>query len=113
MTTLTKRPILLSIVCIVGYVWVFINFPGIFSPFLKKQGDWMPAIFGLIVAAEFIGYVGVWHLKKWGVNLYIVASFSKYVFSLATDSVNYVGLSFSILFITLFLFFYKRLDNEL
>jgi hypothetical protein len=34
-TKISKRPILLTIVCIVGYIWVMVSVPGVFSPSVK------------------------------------------------------------------------------
>jgi len=89
------------------------TFPGIFSPSVKKLGDWYPALFGLIVAASFISYVGVWHMKRWGVELYIVTFFIKQVILYLIDDISYVGIVLSTFFIISFLVFYKRMDQNL
>ena len=113
---LTKRPILLTLTCIAGYIWVTISFPGIFSPAIKKLGDFYPALFGLIIASTFISLVGVWYLKKWGVQLYILTFFAKQILLLFindTGTMTVIGIVFSIIFIIIFLVFYKRMDENL
>lgn len=108
-----KRSVLLTIVCILGYVWIVFSFPGVFSPAVKKMGDWYPALFGLLVAASFISYVGVWHMKRWGVNLFIITFFVKELLFVLIDDVSYVGIVLSVFFIIAMISFYKRMDLNL
>jgi hypothetical protein len=111
-----KRPTLLTVICIIGYLWIVFTFPGIFSPFIKRLGDWYPAIYGLIVAFSFISFVGVWHMKKWGVNLYIITFFAKQIFLYLIDDYEMgtiVGIFLSVFFIISFLVFYKRMNSNL
>ena len=108
-----KRPVLLTIVCILGFTWIVFSFPGVFSPSVKKLGDWYPALFGLIVAASFISFIGVWHMKRWGVTLYTSIFFLKQLLLIAIDDVSYAGIVFSLFFICSMLPFYKRMDVNL
>ena len=111
--TVRKRPILLTIVCILGFVWIVFSFPAVFSPSVKKLGDWYPALFGLIVASSFISYIGVWHMKRWGVSLFAITFFIKEVILVLINDVNYIGIGFSLFFIVPMLVFYKRMDANL
>lgn len=116
MLTAKKRPGLLTVICIIGYLWIVFTFPGIFSPFIKKLGDWYPAIYGLLVAGSFISFVGVWHMKRWGVELYICTFFAKQIFLFLIDDYGfgtYFGILLSIFFIISFLIFYKKMDVNL
>jgi hypothetical protein len=85
----------------------------VFSPSVKKLGDWYPALFGLIVAVSFISYIGVWHMKRWGVSLFIISFFVKEIILILINDINYVGIVFSSLFIVIMVFFYKRMDVNL
>jgi hypothetical protein len=116
MQSTKKRPFLLSFICITGYLWIVFTFPGVFSPEVKKLGDWYPALFGLVVALSFISFIGVWHMKQWGVNLYIGTFFFKQVLHVITDQMGfgaYVGILFSTLFIIAFVCYYRRMDVNL
>lgn len=76
----------------------------------------MPAIYGLIVAATFISFIGVWHLKRWGMELYVISFFSKMLFFVLTKSfeiTSILGIAFSLWFMITYLFFYKRMDVNL
>lgn len=112
-TTLLKRPALLTIVCILGYIWIVFSFPAVFSPSIKKLGDWYPALFGLLVATSFISYIGIWHLKRWGASLFIVTFFIKEILLILIDDISYVGIVMSLFFIVSMLIYYKRLDSNL
>jgi hypothetical protein len=108
-----KRPLLINITCISGFTWVIFSFPGIFAPAVKKLGDFYPALLGLIVASRFISLIGVWHMKRWGVNLFISVFFIKLIFSILTDRVNVTEIVNSVIFITCVLPYYKRMDLNL
>lgn len=76
----------------------------------------MPAVYGLIVAATFISFIGVWHLKGWGMELYALSFFSKMLFFILTKSfemTSIVGIIFSTWFMITYLFFYKKMDVNL
>ncbi len=113
MQTTIKRPGLLKAVCILGFIWIVFSFPSVFSPAIKKMGDWYPAMFGLIVAASFISYIGLWHMKRWGVQLFLITFFIKETILIIVDDVSYIGIAFSLLFMIPMLLYYKRMDLNL
>lgn len=111
-----KRPRIISIACIIGFIWITCTLPGAFSPSIKKIGDWAPAIYGLIVTFSFISFVGIWHMKKWGVHLYIITFSVKEAFFYAIDYLDMltkVGIVVSILFIGAFLASYRKMSVNL
>ena len=112
-TTIRKRPVLLTIVCILGFIWIIFGFIGVFSPSVKKLGDWYPALFGLIVAANFMSLIGVWHMKRWGVNVFAIAFFVKEMVLIAMEDVSFIGIVFSLFFLISMMSCYKRMDVNL
>lgn len=111
-----KRPVILSIICVVGYLSVVFTFPQVFSPGVKKLGLFMPALFGVLVAANFIACVGIWYFKQWGVQWYIVSFFAKTLFYLLTNQLGplfYVNVVLSCVFIVILLRFYPRMNPNL
>lgn len=108
-----SRPKLITAVCVLGFLWIVFTFPGVFAPSVKKQGDWYPALMGLIVAFSFIAYIGVWHMKRWGVNVFIITFFLKQILLIALNDISYFGISLSVIFIITMLYFYKRMDTNL
>lgn len=113
MQAIRKRPGILTAICIIGYIWIVVTFPGMFSPAVKKTGAWYPALYGIFVAMNFISFIGIWHMKRWGVNLFIATFFLKQVVNILADDVSYVGIGLSVIFIIIFLFFYRRMDVNL
>ena len=108
-----KRPAVITTACIIGYVAVVFYFIGVFAPEIKKLGDFYPALLGILVAANFISIVGVWHMKKWGAHLFIVVFFLKLIFSILVDSVGIAGTVVSVYFIASVLPYYRQLNANL
>lgn len=113
MQTTLNRPKLITAVCVLGFIWIVFSFPAVFSPSIKKLGDWYPALFGIIVAFSFIAYIGLWHMKQWGVKLFLVTFFVKQTLLILINDISYTGLALSILFSITILFFYKKMDVNL
>jgi uncharacterized membrane protein (DUF2068 family) len=111
-----KRPVIITILCIIGYFWIIFAFPGVFAPEIKRSGIFMPAVLGLIVAAQFISFIGLWHMKKWGAELFIISFFAKICFFFLLDKIStsvYIGIVLSIIMIVFYLIHYKKMDRNL
>lgn len=116
MDKLSKRPLIISIICILGFIWIVFTFPGICSPFMKKIGSWVPAIYGFIIAFSFISYVGIWHMKKWGVHLYVLTICVKISFFFTADLIDrgvWAGIGASVAFMISFARYYNRMSVNL
>ena len=113
MQSTIKRPRILKIICILGFISIVFSFLAVFSPSVKKMGDWYPALYGLLVATSFISYIGLWHMKRWGVQLFIVTFFVKEIFSAMNGEIHIGGIFITILYIIPMLVFYKRMDLNL
>ncbi|MDP3557963.1 MAG: hypothetical protein Q8T03_11370 [Bacteroidota bacterium] len=110
------RPRIISFICIIGYLSVVFTFPQVFSPQIKKLGVFMPAIYGILVAANFIACVGLWYFKQWGVQLYLISVFAKILFSLLVNQLGfsfYFNLGLSIIFIIVLIRFFPKMDPNL
>ena len=111
------RPFLLTFVCILGYLWVVFTIPSIFSPTTKRLGEWYPALFGAVVAAQFISFIGIWHMKRWGVELFLINFFFKTllhaVAGMLGDGSVIAGIVVSFFFAVPFLGHYKAMDRNL
>ena len=94
----------------IGYLWVVVMFPGTFAPAIKRLGDWYPALFGLIAALIFISFHAIWHMKRWGVVLFIAAVSMKILCEMMVDQVGYIGIFLALFFSISFIPFYKRMD---
>src|SRR3954463_5569546 len=106
-----KRPKIISIICIIGYLTIVFTFPQVFSPSIKKLGVFMPAIYGILVASNFIACVGLWYYKQWGVQLYLLSFFTKTIFFILIHQFSgssYLGTFLSIISIFILLRFYSK-----
>jgi uncharacterized membrane protein (DUF2068 family) len=111
-----KRPTIISIICVIGYLSVVFTFPQIFSPAIKKLGVFVPAIFGILVAIHFIACVGIWYFKKWGVQLFLISFFCKILFYLFIHDVGisfYINTTLSLAMIVVLLRFYPKMNANL
>lgn len=108
---------ILSILCIVGYIWVVLTIPTLFSPDTKRLGEWYPALFGAVVAFQFIAFIGIWHMKRWGVELFLGNFFFKtilhFLTCMAEDGGVIAGIILTIFFTIPLLKFYRRMDRNL
>jgi hypothetical protein len=110
-----KRPVLLSIICIIGWIMVVVNFLDAFSPSVKKIGEFYPALYSLIVCLQFISFVGIWYMKRWGVELFIASFFGKAALFVFMSTFSYGSLSFifSVVFIIILVIYYRKMDVNL
>jgi hypothetical protein len=107
------RPTPVTVVCIIAFIFVIIGFPAIFSPFIKKLGVGYPALFGSILAFNFISLVGTWHMKKWGVYVYLLISLIDQASQLYVNRWKPTDLILPLLFLTVTAIYYKQMDENL
>lgn len=108
-----NRPLAITLICFMGFAVSVIGFPGIFSPFVKKKGDWFPALSGMITALEFIAVVGTWYMKKWGGYLYLISALSLQIVSLLIDNWTPSKAIVPVVFLTVYFFHYRKMDRNL
>jgi hypothetical protein len=113
MKTIYHRPIYLSILSVIGLIWSMLSFLYVFSPSVKKVGIWFPAVLGMLVASRFIAMIGVWHMKKWGVLLFFTSVCLKLFLSVMLDQLSIVEVVLSTLLGISFLFFFRKMDDNL
>jgi predicted outer membrane lipoprotein len=112
----TKRPGIITALCALGLAGTVISFVQVFSPSIKKLGILMPAVYGIIICSYFISYIGLWHMKRWGTELFIASFVSSLSFSLFTGTFglgNILGILFAIVYAIIVAFYYKKMDVNL
>ncbi len=65
-----KRPLVITIVCILAFVGLISLIPSIFSSEAKAVGNWYPPYLGFNVMMGLVAFIGLWRMKKWSVILY-------------------------------------------
>ncbi len=112
----SERPKIISAICIIGYISVIFTFPTVFSPAIKKIGYLVPAIYGFIVACNFMAFIGLWHMKQWGVQLFLFTFFTKTTFFILINDLGastIAGIISSVIFSVILLRFYPKMDVNL
>jgi hypothetical protein len=111
-----KRPGIITFICIFGFIYVILTFPQVFSPPVKRLGIFIPALYGVLVAAHFMACVGLWYYKQWGVRLYFLAFFARTLFFILTGQTGtgfYVNIAITVAFSVFLLRHYPRMNANL
>ena len=111
-----KRPKVISIFCVVGFVIsafqiILISYPGI-----RNIAQWYPIVYGLLTALRFMSLVGTWHMKKWGAELFtytILAKIAIQVFVGDFGGTSLADTCIAIVFSIVFMSFHRRMDRIL
>ncbi len=111
--TIYKRPKIITMLVVFGFVGVLLNMPSVFSPDTRRLGDFYPALFGLLISLRFIAYVGVWHYKRWGVELFMVTFFANLIVELLLDLLNPVAMGTRAVILIVFAIYYRKMDKNL
>lgn len=113
---LVQRPKIISVVSVIAIVLVLLAFPMLFTPSIKRMGDFIPMILGIIITLQFVSLVGIWHMKKWGVHLFIIMFCARVITFMFLDIYSfrfYFNIFYSIIFIVFFLIHYRKMDSNL
>jgi len=113
---LVHRPKSISIVTIIAIVLVLLAFPMLFTPSIKRMGDFIPMILGIIITLQFVSLIGIWHMKQWGVQLFIIMFCVRLITFMFLDMYTfrfYFNIFYSLVFIVFFLIHYRKMDTNL
>lgn len=110
------RPKTISVISVIAIVLILLAFPMLFMPSIKHMGDFVPMVLGIIITLQFVSVIGVWHMKRWGVILFIIMFTVRVVTFMYLDLMNfrfYFTVFYSLIFIAIFLRYLKRMDTNL
>ena len=117
MSTLTrKRPKIISIVCVIGFILSAGQIITISAPSIRDVALWYPVLYGAIISMRFISLVGVWHMKKWGAEFFTYVALAKIITQVLVNDFNGVAKAdafFSLVLSILFMSYYKRMGRNL
>jgi len=65
-----KRPIAITIICVLGFVGAAVTLPLIFSDRARQIGGWYPPYLALSGVIGFVCMFGLWRMKKWAAFSY-------------------------------------------
>ncbi len=110
------RPKIISVTGVMAIIFILLAFPMLFTPSIKRMGDFVPMILGIIITLQFVSVIGIWHMKQWGVQLFIVMFCIRVITFMFLELYEfrfYFNIFYSVLFIIFFLFHYKKMDKNL
>ena len=111
----TETPAILKIAARLLFIGVILSMAQVFSPDTRRLGDFYPALFSLIIVLRFISGVGVWYMKRWGVELFLI-TFVAYIIQvllIPTYTLNPLSFILSLAELVIFIVYYKRMDRNL
>ncbi|HTF02937.1 MAG TPA: hypothetical protein VK826_02895 [Bacteroidia bacterium] len=107
------RPTIITVLAVIGFILVLFSMPSVFSPDTRDLGDYYPALFGLLISFRFIAYVGIWHFKRWGVELFLYTYFANVVIGILLDSLSPIGVIYRFVELVVLAIYYRKMDRNL
>ncbi|MDQ3111343.1 MAG: hypothetical protein M3R17_15765 [Bacteroidota bacterium] len=114
--TLRKRPVIISILGVIGFIFSAGQIIAISAPGIRDVAGWYPIVYGSIIALRFISLVGVWHMKKWGAELFAYITITKITIQILVGDFGLgamIDTFFSVIFSIVFISFYRRMGRDL
>jgi hypothetical protein len=66
----TRRPVIITVLCVLGLIAAAANVPTIFAEVARKVGAWYPPFLTLSVVVTVVCVIGLWKMRRWAVLLY-------------------------------------------
>ena len=113
---LVQRPKSISVITVTAIVLVLLAFPMLFTPSIKRMGDFVPMVLGIIITLQFVSLIGIWHMKQWGVQLFIMMFCVRVITFMFLDLYTFrffFNILYSIIFIVFFVIHYRNMDKNL
>ncbi|MCU0434066.1 MAG: hypothetical protein MUC87_11475 [Bacteroidia bacterium] len=97
----------------IGFLWVLFTFSGVLSPDVKRAGALYPPLLGLAICMKFIAFIGIWHMKRWGIHLFTYVMITQSLLLFLLNDLSIAGISTGVIMLTIFMTFYRRFDVNL
>jgi hypothetical protein len=68
--TSARRPVIITVLCILGFLAAAGNIPTVFADSARNVGAWYPPFLALSVIVTVVSMIGVWKMHRWAVFLY-------------------------------------------
>jgi hypothetical protein len=87
-----KRPIAITIICIIGFIGALLTLPVLFSNAVSSLPPWYPALLGISGVIGLACMIGLWMMRKWAVYTYTGFAVLNQVILIATGLWNPLAL---------------------
>jgi hypothetical protein len=105
-----KRPIAITVICILGFLGVALSIPLIVSDIAGMVGPWYPPYLALGVVVGLACMVGLWMMKKWAVIAYTMMIVINQVVMLAMGVWNVMAIIIPGIVIAIGFSYFSRMD---
>ncbi len=67
---MVERPVIITVICIIGFIGLLFVVPIIFSEIAKSVGAWYPPYLVFSTIIGLVCMIGLWMMKKWSIIAY-------------------------------------------
>ena len=115
-----KKPLLLSIICVIGFIGCILTVFGFLTSTLSPVSTvvlsiplptWYIVVSLLFVPVYFYGLIEIWKMRKRGIELYTIAAIIEYIIGFTFGFASVTGLVISAIAIGLIWIYYKRMTQ--
>jgi hypothetical protein len=104
-----KRPIAITIICVIGFIGAVLAVPLIFSETARGIAPWYPALLGVSSVIGLACMIGLWMMRKWAVYTYTAFAAVNQVILIATGLWNPVALLIPAIIIVVMFIYVSRM----
>jgi hypothetical protein len=83
-----KRPIAITIICIIGFIGAAFTVPVFFMDVMRSLPPWYPWLLGVSAVIGLACLIGLWMMRKWAVYIYTAFAAINQVILIATGLWN-------------------------
>jgi len=115
-----KRPILISIICVIGFIGSILTPFGLLTSSLSPVSTVTPSVpfptwyivVSLLLALVYLyGLIEIWKMKKRGIELYTMTAIIEYIIGFTFGFASVIALVISVIAIGLIWIYYKRMTQ--
>lgn len=105
-----KRPVLITVICIIMVISVVFVIPMIFSDMARSIGAWYPPCLAISAVIGLVCMIGLWMMKKWSIILYTAFVVVNQLVMLAMGAWNVLALLIPAIVIVVGLSQFSKMD---
>ena len=106
---LQERPVVITILCVLGFIGVLFVIPKVFSSVARNIGVWYPPYLAFIGIVGLICNIGFWKMKKWGFYGYVTFVVLNQIVMLSTGTWLPMALIIPAVIIAVLAYYFKRM----
>ena len=105
-----ERPMIITIVCVIGFIGVLFTIPLLFTDIARSVGAWYPPYAGVSVIVGAVCMVGLWKMKRWAAIAYTAFALVNQVVLILGGAWNILALIIPGIVVAIVLSKYKEME---